>query len=31
MMMCGLQGNGKTTHAAKLGRFIRLRAAAHCW
>ena len=23
MMMCGLQGNGKTTHAAKLGRFYK--------
>ena len=22
-MMCGLQGNGKTTHAAKLGRFYK--------
>ena len=31
MMMCGLQGNGKTTHAAKLGRFYKAQAAAHCW
>lgn len=23
MMMCGLQGNGKTTHAAKLGRYYK--------
>ena len=23
LMMCGLQGNGKTTHAAKLGKFYR--------
>ena len=23
LMMCGLQGNGKTTHAAKLGQFYR--------
>ena len=23
LMMCGLQGNGKTTHAAKLGRYYR--------
>lgn len=23
IMMCGLQGNGKTTHAAKLGKFYR--------
>ncbi len=23
MMLCGLQGNGKTTHAAKLGSFIK--------
>ena len=22
-MMCGLQGNGKTTHAAKLGKYYR--------
>ena len=23
LMMCGLQGNGKTTHAAKLGKYYR--------
>ena len=23
LMMCGLQGNGKTTHAAKLGKFYK--------
>ena len=31
LMMCGLQGNGKTTHAAKLGNITAARAAARCW
>ena len=31
IMLCGLQGNGKTTHAAKLAKFYIKQAAAPCW
>ena len=31
IMLCGLQGNGKTTHAAKLAKYFIKQAAAPCW
>lgn len=31
IMMCGLQGSGKTTHSAKLAKSSASRDAARCW
>ena len=31
IMMCGLQGSGKTTHAAKLANLYRKNSVARCW
>lgn len=31
IMMCGLQGSGKTTHAAKLALMLKNRARDHFW
>lgn len=31
IMMCGLQGSGKTTHSAKLARMFRKQGKRRCW
>ncbi len=30
-MLCGLQGNGKTTHAAKLAKYFIKQGRRPCW
>lgn len=31
IMMCGLQGSGKTTHAAKLAKMLKKKGIIRCW